>query len=105
MGLGDGYYVNALGAIIMFDTTNVLSYNDVSSFKTRIENVIGDKAAIVVVSNKCENPRKVKYSKQDVMEMSVKFSQGIIEPFQKLACMLTGNNDLIFILYTSSIFF
>ena len=97
MGLGDGYYVNAHGAIIMFDVTNVLSYNDISSFKTRIKNVIGDNAPIVVVANKCENPRKVKYSKQVVMETSVKFSHGIIEPFQKLACILTGNNDLIFI--------
>ena len=32
MGLGDGYYVNSRGAIVMFDTTNVLSYNNVSSF-------------------------------------------------------------------------
>ena len=52
-GLGDGYYVESDGAIIMAECNNSTSITNIESWRTKLRRVIGDKP-IVVVLNKCD---------------------------------------------------
>ena len=50
----EGYYIGAKGAIIMFDVTNIDSYNNLLSWYTKVRNVCGD-IPIVICGNKIDN--------------------------------------------------
>lgn len=59
-GLGDGYYVKAAAAIIMFDVTSRITYSNVPDWHKALERVC-EKIPMVLCGNKCDKrERKVK---------------------------------------------
>jgi len=53
-GLGNGYYNQAQGAIVMCDPTNVESIENVEKWAKEFKEVVGENASIVYVVNKSE---------------------------------------------------
>lgn len=54
-GLGDGYYIQAQGAIVMCDSTNIESIKNIEKWSKEFKRVAGD-VPIVYVLNKSEEP-------------------------------------------------
>ena len=53
-GLGDGYWLQAQGAIVMCDPTNLESINNVEKWKNDFKRLVGNDIPIVYVINKSE---------------------------------------------------
>jgi len=58
-GLEDGYYIGAIGAILMFDKTSKISFRDVEYWKNKIKNVCDD-IPIILCGNKKDCKEVVK---------------------------------------------
>lgn len=53
-GLGDGYWIQAQGAIVMCDPTNLKSIQNVETWSKEFKRIVGDDVPIVYVINKSE---------------------------------------------------
>ncbi len=105
-GLRDGYFVQAEGAIVMFDVGSRLSYNQLGQYVKDVKRVCPD-IPMVMCGNKVDiQNRKVKMS--DITppqktgipyyDISVMSNYQFDKPWLWLARKLTGKNDLVFTL-------
>lgn len=102
-GLRDGYYVNADGALLMFDVTSRPSYTNVPYWYRDLERV-APSAPVVLVANKIDtSERAVKdtnivfHRKKhlDFTEISVNDGTNLVAPLLYLARRLTGRKDVV----------
>ena len=104
MGLKDGYYFLAQGALIMFDVTNRTSYRNVENWYTDVTKVCGEQIPIVLCGNKVDifqrmvMPKHIKFHRNkpnvSYQEISAKSNYAYEKPFLFLARKLTGKPDL-----------
>lgn len=101
----DGYYIQGQGAIIMFDVTRRVTYEDVPNLHRDLTRIC-ENIPIVLTGNKVENKdRKVKAKKitfhrkksMQYFDMSVKASHNVEKPFLYLARKLSGDDALKFV--------
>lgn len=99
-GLGDGYYIGAQAAIIMFDLTSSISYKSVPGFYNDIRRICPD-IPIVLCGNKVDcKQRKVKpaeiqfHRKKEIQyyDISAKSNYNFEKPFLYLARAFAGNS-------------
>ncbi|KAK7000272.1 GTP-binding nuclear protein RAN [Favolaschia claudopus] len=104
-GLRDGYYIQSHCAIIMFDVTSRITYQNVPNWYRDIERVC-EKIPVVLCGNKVDiKERKVKPSgvtfhrKKNIQyyEISAKSNFNFEKPFLYLARKLAGKSDLMFV--------
>lgn len=104
-GLRDPCYLNAQGAIIMFDVTSRITYKNVPSWYQDITRVCGN-IPIVLVGNKVDiKDRKVKarqitfHRKKNLQyyDLSYKSSYNLHKPFLWLVRKFCGDNTLHFV--------
>eukprot|EP00929_Paragymnodinium_shiwhaense_P094969 TRINITY_DN55894_c0_g1_i1.p1 TRINITY_DN55894_c0_g1~~TRINITY_DN55894_c0_g1_i1.p1 ORF type:complete len:239 (-),score=49.58 TRINITY_DN55894_c0_g1_i1:872-1519(-) len=103
-GLRDGYYIQALCGIIMFDVTSRITYKNVPHWHRDLTRVC-ENIPIVLVGNKCDvKDRKVK-AKQitfhrrknlQYYDISAKSNYNFEKPFLWLARKLSGDAHLEF---------
>ncbi len=110
-GLADGYYMEADGAIVMFDLTSSKTFQHVPCLLNTIHRVISD-VPIVLCGNKVDlenrqvSPKQI-YSfthspKQEgkitsYYDISAKSNYNFEKPFLTLLRHMSGHDDLIFI--------
>jgi GTP-binding nuclear protein Ran len=99
-GLREGYCLAAACAIVMFDVTSRISYENVDDYIKTINRVAGPFTPIAVVGNKVDirEGRKVKPS-AEYIQYSVKSCYNFERPFLELARQLCKDPDLYFIAY------
>ena len=91
-GLGDGYYVNADAAILMFDSTNKLSFKRLEEWKIRFRNVVGDEVPIITVATKCDIVPAFGFN-VNIIKISTKNNLGLQKPFIKIMQLLKTTLD------------
>jgi len=107
-GLGDAYYLEAQSAIIMYDTTNKLTYRSVPKWHRSLTQVCGESIPMVLVGNKVDvHDRKIDLDQitfhhdednnRAYYDISAKSNYNYERPFLYLARKLTGKSDLEFI--------
>lgn len=92
-GLKDGYYIAADAAMVMFDTTSVLSFRNVSRWIKNIR-FICPTIPIIVCGNKCDihiQPSKFP-SSPNYMLMSTKNNINLINPLTYLVRNINKSN-------------
>ena len=71
------YYKGASGIILIFDVTNVKSYENIKKWINEIKEEISEKVAIVLIGNKIDNVQERKISREQgdklASEIGVKF--------------------------------
>ena len=89
------YYKGASGIILIFDVTNVKSYENIKKWINEIKEEISEKVAIVLIGNKIDNLQERKISKEQgdklASEIGVKF-------FETSAKTGEGINESVFFL-------
>ena len=89
------YYKGASGIILIFDVTNVKSYENIKKWINEIKEEISEKVAIVLIGNKIDNAQERKISKEQgdklASEIGVKF-------FETSAKTGEGINESVFFL-------
>lgn len=104
-GLRDGYYIQGMCAIIMFDVTSRITYKNVPNWHRDLTRVC-ENIPIVLVGNKVEiKDRKVKakqitfHRKKNLQyyDVSAKSNYNFEKPFLWLARKLAGDNQLHFV--------
>ena len=89
------YYKGANGIILIFDVTNVKSYENIKKWINEIKEEISEKVAIVLIGNKIDNVQERKISKEQgdklASEIGVKF-------FETSAKTGEGINESVFFL-------
>ena len=89
------YYKGASGIILIFDVTNVKSYENIKKWINEIKEEISEKVAIVLIGNKIDNVQERKISKDQgdklANEIGVKF-------FETSAKTGEGINESVFFL-------
>jgi len=105
-GLGSGYYNGADGAIVMFDTTSRVTYQNVPDWYMNFTRVCGKYKPMVVCGNKVDmGGRKVRSrqvtfpSKKGIpyFDTSVKSNYNLPEIMLSLIRRLTGNSNVEFV--------
>lgn len=93
-GLRQGYYDDADGAIVMYDSQSMLSFKNVTSWINDFANRCPN-SPIVICANKIDiNPSKIQTSG---LLISVKNSSNIKDPFLELFRLIMKNETLIFV--------
>lgn len=104
-GLRDGYYIQGMCAIIMFDVTSRITYRSVPNWHRDLTRVC-ENIPIVLCGNKVDiKDRKVKakaitfHRKKNLQyfELSAKANYNFEKPFLWLAKKLSGDNNLMFV--------
>jgi GTP-binding nuclear protein Ran len=99
-GLGDGYYIQAQCAIVMFDLNNQESIDQAKEHAAHITHLLGN-IPIIKVGNKYDllTSESVSYKRRKVCdcEMSIKHDQQIDTPFLHLTRSLLRDPNLLFI--------
>ena len=89
------YYKGANGIILIFDVTNVKSYENIKKWINEIKEEISEKVAIVLIGNKIDNVQERKISREQgdklASEIGVKF-------FETSAKTGEGINESVFFL-------
>ena len=89
------YYKGASGIILIFDVTNVKSYENIKKWINEIKEEISEKVAIVLIGNKIDNVQERKISREQgdkiASEIGVKF-------FETSAKTGEGINESVFFL-------
>ena len=89
------YYKGASGIILIFDVTNVKSYENIKKWINEIKEEISEKVKIVLIGNKIDNVQERKISKEQgdklASEIGVKF-------FETSAKTGEGINESVFFL-------
>ena len=89
------YYKGASGIILIFDVTNIKSYENIKKWINEIKEEISEKVAIVLIGNKVDNVQERKISKEQgdklASEIGVKF-------FETSAKTGEGINESVFFL-------
>ena len=89
------YYKGASGIILIFDVTNVKTYENIKKWINEIKEEISEKVAIVLIGNKVDNVQERKISKEQgdklASEIGVKF-------FETSAKTGEGINESVFFL-------
>eukprot|EP00928_Gymnodinium_smaydae_P002832 TRINITY_DN11034_c0_g1_i1.p1 TRINITY_DN11034_c0_g1~~TRINITY_DN11034_c0_g1_i1.p1 ORF type:complete len:254 (+),score=25.93 TRINITY_DN11034_c0_g1_i1:49-810(+) len=104
-GLRDGYYVGSHGAIIMFDVTSRITYQNVPKWFQDIQRACGSLPCVLVGNKVDVKEREVKaqnisfHRKRGIRyyDVSAKSNYNFEMPFLYLAQRLTGQPDLRFI--------
>lgn len=107
-GLSDGYYLQAQGAIVMFDLTRkgVQHVNEVARCKEYIrdiQRVVGyENIPIVIAGNKCDLKDRHRMDYHPFRpalyyDISARSNYNFEKPFLVLARALTGHQDLVFV--------
>eukprot|EP00750_Incisomonas_marina_P031466 INCI8176.1.p1 GENE.INCI8176.1~~INCI8176.1.p1 ORF type:complete len:264 (+),score=62.60 INCI8176.1:292-1083(+) len=103
-GLGDGYYVKAAAAIIMFDVTSRITYQNVPDWHKALERVC-ENIPMVLCGNKVDRPeRKVKtrqitfHRKKNIKyyDISAKSNYNYEKPFLFISRKLARDHTLVF---------
>lgn len=98
LGCGEGYYIQADCAIVMFDLTNKQSFNNVGIWLHKVKSVCGI-IPIVLVGSHCESQKRCvthkeisKYQCSGVVycELSSKILHNLDKPFVGLTHKLLG---------------
>jgi GTP-binding nuclear protein Ran len=102
-GLGDGYYIDAKCAIIMFDVTNCSTCKNVADWYRGLTR-LAENIPIVVVGNKADMKRQRQVTEKDkaflrkknlqYYEVSAKTTVDFEKPFLYLARKLLDKDDL-----------
>ena len=89
------YYKGASGIILIFDVTNIKSYENIKKWINEIKEEISEKVSIVLIGNKIDNVQERKISKEQgeklANEIDVKF-------FETSAKTGEGINESVFFL-------
>ena len=93
-GLRDGYYIEARGAIAMFDTTSEDTLRNVEKWINDIKNTSGE-IPISIYGTKSDIPRGVCGENYNLI--SSKTNINLNMPFLNLARQLTCQEDLVFL--------
>lgn len=100
--LRDEIYEKMDAALIFFDLTSRITYTHVMTWHNDIKKKMGDEFPVVIIGNKCDLEAKVKtrtitYPKRKgipYVEMSVKDSLKLDEPFNHILQKLYNNNSI-----------
>ena len=89
------YYKGASGIILIFDVTNIKSYENIKKWINEIKEEISEKVSIVLIGNKIDNVQERKISKEQgeklANEIGIKF-------FETSAKTGEGINESVFFL-------
>jgi len=105
-GLGDGYYIGADAAILMFDLTSRLTYRNLVKWHRDITRCVSENIPIVLCGNKYDcKDRRVKI--EDItfhknrclayFDVSAKSNYNCDQPFMCIARHLLKNESLTFV--------
>ena len=95
-GLRDGYYIQAQGAILMWDGTSDITRTNLRKWYKDIYRV-EPKIPKILVNNKCDISTFKHEESSGVIECSVKTGENLQAPFLELARKLTGDESLTFL--------
>lgn len=105
-GLREGYYVHADCALVMFDVTSRVTYQNVPQWFQDVQRVCGNSVPMVLVGNKVDvAERELKaqhisfHRKRGIAyyDVSAKSQFNFEKPFLELARKLTGKKDLVLV--------
>lgn len=95
-GLRDGYYIQSVGAILMYDAINPNTFDALPDYAQRVNKVCGEIEGVVVV-NKCDTAVDMPFTEFDKICISTQDDWNIFEPLVILARKLTGHDDLVLV--------
>eukprot|EP00339_Tiarina_fusa_P022059 CAMPEP_0117017846 /NCGR_PEP_ID=MMETSP0472-20121206/13878_1 /TAXON_ID=693140 ORGANISM="Tiarina fusus, Strain LIS" /NCGR_SAMPLE_ID=MMETSP0472 /ASSEMBLY_ACC=CAM_ASM_000603 /LENGTH=621 /DNA_ID=CAMNT_0004722327 /DNA_START=8 /DNA_END=1873 /DNA_ORIENTATION=- len=108
-GLGDGYYVGAKAAILMFDVTSPKTYENIPNWHKDLTRVCGSDIPIVLCGNKVDirgqrkvdfkgKPKLTYHRKKNIKyyDISVRCNEGLERPFTWLTQQVSGDKTLYF---------
>lgn len=88
------YYRGAKGAIIVYDVSNPVSFNNLTKWVTELQQNLGTKIPVLLIGNKIDLGRKVPYEKAEdfakkhgfsYIECSAKTGENVQQAFKNLA--------------------
>lgn len=91
-GLREGYYINADGAIVMYDSTNQATHLNVVNYGTKLNRANNSELPIVYVATKCDNGSNI----PDCINISTKFDRNTLTPLLELVRTIRNDPDLEF---------
>ena len=89
------YYKGASGIILIFDVTNVKSYENIKKWINEIKEEISEKVAIVLIGNKIDNVQERKISKEQGDKLASEIGVKFLETSAKTG---EGINESVFFL-------
>ena len=92
-GLKEAYFKGAHGAIVMFDTTSKVTYDNVDVWVNKIKNTAGD-IPIDIYGNKCDSRNMVVRENARFKFLSCKSNYNLFKPLTDLLRKITGHDDL-----------
>lgn len=106
-GLGDGYYIQAHCAIVMFDLTNQTSYDHVPTWYHNVINVVKQHIPTILVGSKADlyrvvQPDMINFHREVGVlyyDISSRSNFQIEKPFGALTKSLLGDNSVTLLEY------
>ena len=89
------YYKGASGIILIFDVTNIKSYENIKKWINEIKEEISEKVSIVLIGNKIDNVQERKISKEQGEKLSNEIGVKFFETSAKTG---EGINESVFFL-------
>ena len=89
------YYKGARGIILIYDVTNIKSFENIKKWINEIKEEISDKVRIVLVGNKIDNKAERKISKEQGEQLAKEYNTPFFEASAKNG---TGVNETVFYL-------
>ena len=90
--LTKNYYRNSNGIFLVFDLTDLNSFNNIENWLNEINNSIDNSKILILVGNKSDDIENRKVEKEEIEKISLKFNVKYLEVSAK-----NGNNiDLLF---------
>ena len=89
------YYKGARGIILIYDVTNIKSFENIKKWITEIKEEISDNVSIILIANKIDNEPERKVSKEQGEKLAKEFDIAFFETSAKTG---VGINESVFYL-------
>ena len=89
------YYKGARGIILIYDVTNIKSYENIKKWINEIKEEISEKVTIVLIGNKIDNEKERKISKEQGEQLAQEYNVAFFETSAKSG---VGINESVFYL-------
>jgi len=89
------YYKGARGIILIYDVTNIKSFENIKKWITEIKEEISDNVSIILIANKIDNEPERKVSKEQGEKLAKEFDIAFFETSAKTGI---GINESVFYL-------
>ena len=89
------YYKGASGIILLFDVTNIKSFENIKKWINEIKEEISEKVSIILIGNKIDNANERKISKEQGEKLASEIGVKFFDTFAKTG---EGINECVFYL-------